>query len=221
VFRKDPDHLYRAEPLAALPWLEHGFGTRLSEGWHAGRRTALLTQVHSALALVAERDGLIGEADALISNQPCLLLGVRTADCAPIILADPVHRSVAVIHAGWRGAAGEIVARTIQLLEETYRTQAAHLTAAIGPTIGECCYEVGPEVASRFERWFPERDDLDQRTRLDLEEALYRQLVEAAVPPQHISRSGLCTRCGEEEFYSYRRQGKAAGRMVSGVAIWP
>ncbi len=87
--------------------------------------------------------------------------------------------------------------------------------AAIGPGIGPCCFEIGHEVAEQFRPWFPERDDLSQRTRVDLAEANRRQLVAAGVPEAQIEISGLCTVCRADDFHSYRRDKDKAGRMLS------
>jgi hypothetical protein len=104
-------------------------------------------------------------------------------------------------------------------LRSAYGTLPADLHAAIGPAIGFCCYEVGEEVAGQFRSVFPERDDLNGPARLDLPEANRRQLVELGVPAEKIFQAGLCTRCNADEFFSYRREGGGAGRMLSAVGL--
>ena len=106
--------ILRAANLSALEWLEHGFGTRLSVDWPP-EPYANLRQVHSDIVVSAgaEACGILGDGDGLVTATPGLWIGVRTADCAPVILADPVRRAVAVIHAGWRGTVGMIVARAV------------------------------------------------------------------------------------------------------------
>jgi copper oxidase (laccase) domain-containing protein len=96
----------------------------------------------------------------------------------------------------------------------------ARMHAAIGPAIGVCCYEVGPEVAREFRAIFPERGDLDTRTRLDLAEANRRLLIGAGVSPERIAVARLCTRC-QSEFHSFRRDQGRAGRMYSWIGIRP
>ncbi len=96
------------------------------------------------------------EGDALISNQPGVLVAVKTADCVPILLADPVTHSVAAVHAGWRGTAAEILSATLRQMSEKWGTRPADVHAAIGPAIGGCCYEVGADVAQRFAELIPE-----------------------------------------------------------------
>jgi YfiH family protein len=193
----------------ALPWLEHGFGTRLSD--HETVTSAAVRQIHSNLVLSVDQPGVAGDADALVTRTPGLALSIRTADCYPILLADPVTRSIAAIHAGWRGTADRIVRRTIAQMHLAFGSVAADLHAAIGPGIGVCCYEVGADVARRF--------DVEGRAKIDLAEANRRQLVESGVPAVQIHSIGRCTHCEPELFHSYRRDGGQAGRMVSFIRV--
>lgn len=225
LFRLDDHHVYRAESLTRFPWLEHGFGTRLSDGWPDLSRLASPKQIHSDRVLVVP-DGAptgpavrIGEGDALISANAGVLAGVRTADCLPILLVDEVTRTVGAIHAGWRGTVSEIAAKAVGAMLCQFGTRPENIWAAIGPGVGSCCFEVGPEVAIRFAPMFPERADLHHRARIDLVESNRRQLVDAGVPPSHIECSGLCTSCREDEFHSFRRDKDRAGRMISAIGI--
>jgi len=195
--------------LARLDWIKHGFGTRTSPLTQAGM--ANLKQVHSAVVLAADRADLCGEGDALITNKPGLAVSVRTADCYPILLADPVSRAVAAVHAGWRGTAALIVRETLGRMHDEFGTKPANVIAAIGPGIGGCCYEVGEEVARQFGR--------TARGHIDLAKANYHQLQEAGVPLEHIHVNGSCTFCDAMRFYSYRRDKDAAGRMISFIRI--
>lgn len=163
--------------------------------------------------------GHAGDGDALVTNRPGLLLGVRTADCLPVLMADSTHKAVAAIHAGWRGLVAGVLLRTVEAMAERFGSRPASLVAAIGPAIGPCCYDVGPEVARRFGELFPERTDLTGRAHIDLSEAARRQLVAAGVPAGQIWCVGLCTRCLSGEFYSWRREGPTAGRMLSVIGI--
>jgi YfiH family protein len=217
-FFRSSDHIWRAALLAGCDWLEHGFGTRRTV-WDAAGRLASAKQVHSSRCLYAATAGRIGEADALITDQPGLLLAVRTADCLPILVADPEHRAVAAIHAGWRGLLAGILKEVLGRMAQQFGSHPEALLIAIGPAIGGCCYEVGPEVATQFRELFPERKDLDGRTHLDLTEAARRQLLEAGVRERSVAAAGLCTRCLGEEFYSWRRDGPRTGRMLSVIGI--
>lgn len=161
----------------------------------------------------------MGEGDALISNQSGITLSVRTADCLPILMADTRNRAVAAVHAGWRGTLLEIVPKTIQAMEREFQTRPEDLVIAIGPGIGPCCFEVGPEVAIRFSKLFPERQDLDKRTKIDLAETNRRLLGRNDGMIGQIATSGLCSYCQPDLFHSFRRDGEVAGRMVSTIQL--
>lgn len=209
---RDSRHIYRVRELDELSWLDHGFGTRQVDVPALHSQLATLKQVHSATCLTAGgRTGVVGVGDALLENTPGAAVAVRTADCIPILLVDEQKRAVAAVHAGWRGTAAQIVRHAIESMAERFGTQPAGLHAAIGPGIGKCCYEVGPEVAGQFGG--------EGRMHLDLPEANRKQLLAAGVTPERIYASNLCTMCRPEDFHSYRRDREAAGRMYSFAAI--
>jgi polyphenol oxidase len=168
---------------------------------------ASLKQIHSAVVLAAERAGLAGEGDALVTGLVGVPVSVRTADCYPILLADERNHAVAAVHAGWRGTAAQIVVKTLAEMHVRFGTEAADLRVAIGPGIGVCCYEVGVEVARQF--------GLEQAGRVDLAEMNHRQLVDAGVAEGRIDVLGGCTKCDGRRFHSFRRDQERAGRMVS------
>ncbi len=203
--------MYRAPELEALAWLEHGFGTRVSSGWPNAAELATVRQIHSNKVLDADHGGCLGEGDALISNKPGITLSVRTADCLPILIADPRNRAIAAIHAGWRGTVQEIVPKTVEAMKEKFGSRPEDLVVAIGPGIGPCCFEVGPEVASQF--------GLSGRGKVDLAETIGRQLRRYGGTMGHVATANLCTRCLRDLFESYRRDGEKAGRMISAIAI--
>lgn len=215
----DPQQIYRAAEWESLhPWLEHGFGTRLSEDWPP-QPTAWVKQIHSKEVVLAEYAGLLGRADALITNTPGLWLSVRTADCIPILIADPQRRAVAAVHAGWRGAAENIAAETVREMARRFGSVPGGLAAAIGPGVCGECYQVGAEVAARFRPWFPERGDLDRETTIDLAEANRRQLIEAGLSPERIIAGAPCTVTNPSQFHSYRRTHSRTGRMISAICV--
>ena len=195
--------------LKNLDWLEHGFGTRESNPDQAGM--ASVKQIHSAVAFVAQEPGSIGEGDALLTRTPGVAVSVRTADCFPILLADPETRAVAAIHAGWRGTAASIVGTTLARMRSEFGTDPGNVLAAIGPGIGQCCYEVGIDVAKQF--------GMEQAGRLDLAVENRTQLIGAGVPPAGIELVGGCTFCNPAQFYSWRRDRERAGRMVSFIKL--
>ena len=219
VFHKDSQNIYRVAALEELDWLVHGFGTRSSPGFAAGGRLATLHQIHSDIVVdAAGHAGCLGDGDALIENTPGVLIGVKTADCTPILMADPRHRAVAAVHAGWRGTAKKIAELAVAEMGRKFSTRAEDLVVAVGPAIGKCCYEVGPEVAGQFREYDPTLGALTHSSHLDLAEINRRQLVRQGVPPYRIYMAGLCTMC-LDEFHSYRRDKHHAGRMLSAVGV--
>lgn len=191
-----------------MPWLIHGFGTRVSKGWPQGGEAISLKQIHSDITWEArECSGCIGEGDALITAQPGLLLTIRTADCIPVLIADPVRRAVAAIHAGWRGTVSGIAGKTVKKMMESFSSDPADLIAAIGPGIGKCCFEVGPEVAAHFATY---------EGHVDLAAANRLELVAAGL--SRISIGAPCTCCNVALFHSFRRD-KTLSRMVSAIGI--
>lgn len=181
-----------------------------------------LRQIHSKLVWNAH--GLIDrekEGDALVTNDAGLAIGVRTADCVPILLLDPNTRAVAAVHAGWRGTAAAIVRCAIHKMAAEFNSVPAELIAAIGPSIRECCYEVGAEVVARFEDSVPEWHDTPAKPggkrNLDLARVNMRQMRFAGLPDDHIFDSCLCTCCQTDTFYSYRREPSEPGRLTSAI----
>jgi len=212
VFYKDSRQVYRSRELDALPWLVHGFGTRQSDIPGRFANLATVKQIHSATVVAAGgRCGVLGEGDALLEDRPGAVIAVRTADCMPILLVDERHRAVAAVHAGWRGTVARIVKSAVDAMHARFDTAPADLRAAIGPGIGECCYEVGPEVAAQF--------GYQGRAHISLSDANRAQLLEAGVTPRRIYASNLCTMCLADEFHSFRRDREAAGCLYSFVGI--
>jgi YfiH family protein len=185
------------------------------------------------------------KGDASVTNRPGLLLGVRTADCAPVLLVDPKKRVVAAIHAGWRGTLARIVTKTIGQMQMEFGCRPQDLLAAIGPTIGGCCYEVGTEVAAAFAGKFANASEFFDELRtgdepnplqwlnmmppghqpppnkvlLDLKKANRAQLVEAGVREENIFVTELCTSCDVGRLFSYRKEGAASGRLMAVAGI--
>jgi YfiH family protein len=201
--------------------------------------------IHVATASAAEAP----KADALATRTPGLLLGVQTADCVPILLADTRQHAVAAIHAGWRGTLARIVVKTLGRMQMEFGTRPRDVVAALGPAIGRCCYEVGPEVAQAFAAQFRAAPDwfdgpFDQlahggeplwlpwltmmppghvppppRVQLDLRAANRWQLTDAGVPESKIAVNDLCTACRTDLLFSYRREGAKTGRMMAVIGI--
>jgi len=209
---------------------------RLAEAVSGSRQTPLVSihQVHSGVSLVFRRGdppwAEIPQADGVLTDAPGLLLAVQTADCIPVLVADPSHRVVAAFHAGWRGTVQRIVEHGVAHMAAEFGSDPGSLIAAIGPGIGACCYTVGPELRDRFEQSFSYADDLflpaspeipDQPRawKLDLIEANRRQLLAAGLSPGSIATLGGCTACQPTRFFSHRAQHGRAGRMMSLIGI--
>jgi polyphenol oxidase len=212
VFYKDARQIYQVSELAALPWLVHGFGTRQSDIPACFANLATVQQIHSALCVPAEgRSGILGQGDALLEDRPGSVIAIKTADCMPILLVDERHRAVAAVHAGWRGTVAHIAAAAVEAMRQRFGTRPDDLHAAIGPGIGKCCYQVGPEVAAQFGE--------QGRAHISLSDANRTQLLALGVTPERIYASNLCTMCLAGEFHSFRRDGQAAGRLYSFAGI--
>ena len=178
--------------------------------------------VHGTHALpvgAAERGGFVPATDALLTDEPGVPLMLCFADCVPIILYDPVHRAVGLVHAGWRGTLAGAAASAVAQMVTTYSSAPSDLHAAIGPAIGPCCYEVGPEVVEQVRAVLPAASVLSNGHKghayLDLWEANRRQLADAGVSQVEVAE--LCTACHRDEFFSHRGDGGHTGRF--GVVV--
>jgi polyphenol oxidase len=209
---------------------------RLVAAVTGSRETELVTvrQVHSDVSVVArsaasERPAT---ADGIMTDREDLLLGILTADCIPVLVADPVRRVVAAFHAGWRGTVQRVVESGIAKMRAEFGSEPGELMAAIGPGIGACCYAVGDEVRREFESHFDYGAELFsggdagsagrlETVRLDLTEANRRQLISAGLPEGAIVTVGGCTSCQPERFYSHRASGGRAGRLMAVIGILP
>jgi hypothetical protein len=188
----------------------HGFGLRTST---CPEDLTTVQQVHSARILDAcgRKGERIGEGDAIISTGPGVAIGIKTADCVPVLLADAENRAVACVHAGWRGTAANILGATIDAVR-LRGCRPDDIRVAIGPSIGACCYEVGEDIARHFAQW-AEGIAGTGVPRLDLPAINEMQARAAGV--RHVWKSGECTFCRSERFYSFRREKEQAGRMIS------
>lgn len=212
-------------PLLSVRAMAHGFGVRDAPQPHPLVRTR---QVHGA-AVARLTDGpapSITDADAIVSTQPGVAVGVVTADCVPILASSDSGRVVAAIHAGWRGLASGVIAAAIAALRE----QAADepFAAVIGPCIGPCCYEVDEPVlaalAARFAAVLPNAivPTRPGHHRLDLVTLARHELAICGAPDASIGDlRDACTRCDAARFHSWRRDGSAAGRLVHHVTARP
>jgi polyphenol oxidase len=206
-----------------------------------GLALVTVAQIHSAIVQAVGKDdgaaeGLLQTAegkavlrgDGLMTDVPGVLLGIQTADCVPVMVVDTKKRAVGVFHAGWRGTVAGIVETGVAQMGERYGSRGEDLVAAVGPSIGQCCYSVGQEVREAFEARYGYAGELFSRgleaERLDLWEANRRQLVEAGVSAEKIAVVGECTACavvagGRKRYFSHRGERGFTGRMMSAVGI--
>lgn len=204
-----------------------------------------LRQVHSdVLHVIREPLPDTPSGDALVTQARDLLLGIQTADCIPILLVDPRHRAIAAVHAGWRGTVARIAEKTVGRMAMDFGTQPKDVLAALGPGIGRCCYEVGPDVVKEFAaqfsdagEWFdgpftmlasgedpnplpwltmmpPGHQPPPVRCHLDLHAANSAILANAGLQHKNIFTADFCTSCHTDLFFSYRREG-TTGRMMA------
>jgi YfiH family protein len=218
--------------LSEIPGLVHGFeqrgpgdGAETREESHArvaraldgNGRLLLLKQVHGVAVVEAPWDGMPA-ADVSVAARPGWLLGIQTADCR---LSSSWTRTASSRHArGWRGTAAGVAPRAVAALAAR-GSRPEDLVAALGPGIGACCYEVGDEVREAFSpsgaAFF--RPGPGGRPRLDVRAANVRQLLDAGLLPGALHHVADCTRCRADLYHSYRRDGRAAGRMISFVGF--
>lgn len=188
-------------------------------------RLARGRQVHgNRVALIdASYEGApVADTDALITSQLELPLMILVADCVAVSLYDPAHRAIGVAHAGWRGTLADVAGETVRAMRNAFGSDPAQLIAGVSPSIGPCCYEVGPEVAKQFRREQPDvaADVIDDRGRekLDLWGANSLMLARAGVAKENIEVCGRCTSCDNDTFYSYRAEANA-GRIANVVML--
>jgi YfiH family protein len=233
---------YSCEAFESIHELRHGFSTRIGGGsdldlnassnhprflealHFSGGRLVSLQQTHSDRVHFAEdisQEGPRIEGDALVTKLENAALAIKTADCIPILIADPVKKVVAAVHSGWRGTQKRIAVKTIEAMRQAYSCNPEDMLIAIGPGIRQCCFEVGSEVVDLFKKEFPEGNFAKssalkpEKFYLDLVKILEIQLLSSGILPAHCFDSNLCTCCNTREFFSYRAEGAATGRMMS------
>lgn len=225
--------------LAGRGGVHHAFSTRRGgapAGGRMSRELVLQAGGFSATAEVVLLDQVHGTtvhrvghppapatprpaADASVTRRCGPVLVVQTADCAAVLLADPGAGVIAAVHAGWRGVVAGILARTVAVMEALGAVP-SRLSAAIGPAIGPCCFEVGEEVATLFGAIDAALVDRSRpRPRLDLPAAAALLLTRDGVLPAAIERVDLCTVCRPDLFFSHRREQGRAGRLFAAIAL--
>ncbi len=246
--------------LHALLAGKRGPGSQSSKSQPSTAQLVLLRQVHSGLVHRFARRAAGGCAslppgaspvprgDGAITADRGLMLGIQTADCLPILVADVRQRIVAAFHAGWRGTLARIAERGVGRMRAEFGSRPGDLVAAIGPGIGHCCYAVGEEVRAQFSSQFtyadalfeevfdldpikqkypmlfltaraPGHSNLGPGIHLNLAEANRRQLLAAGLPAKNIHATGLCTACDTKHFFSHRCEQGFTGRMLGAIGL--
>lgn len=240
MLHKDASGMYKTSLFSDIDNLVHGFSSRsLGDGRSQMGKTAICAalvydeknilqskQIHSAVVKVVtdSSEEVVPDADGLVAHVSSgVALGVRTADCTPILLVDPVARITSAVHAGWRGSAGEIVKHAVQTMIEKGAT-AKDIRATIGPHIGMCCYTVDESRVKIFTDKYPNDPKVISKNGdkwyLDIGWVNYLQLRQSGVSSEHIDAPITCTSCQIHEFYSYRKDTKESFGEMLGIIGW-
>jgi len=221
----------KSKRLELMDGIVHGFSDRkagadasLVEKYSKLPKIAQLKQIHSANVIVLddiENHDDLTEGDSIITSLKEVGIGIRTADCVPILIVDRNKSIVAAVHAGWRGTVSEIAGNTVNTIKSEYGIDSSLLIAVIGPSISSCCYEVGEDVATLFKERFSDCGQYlfesgESKYVLDLGIANKIALEKAGVVDIEIL--DICTKCNAN-FYSYRREGKGVSTQLSFIAL--
>ena len=182
-------------------------------------------QTHSVnIGIVKTQNDIFQDTDALITNSPGICIFIRTADCVPILLYDPIQYAAAAIHSGWKSTIQEISKYTVELMQKEFGTNPNDIIAGIGPSIGPKVYEVGPEVMNQFDKSFGSNFCSapiinSEKGFLNLWKANKQILLDSGIPGNQIEIVEICTYSNPELFYSARRDGIKTGRLASGIIL--
>lgn len=195
-----------------------------------GNTVAVVTEADKGRGALRTDDSIPG-VDALITASPDIMLISFFADCVPILLFDPETPAVGVVHAGWKGTALDTIGAAVKAMREAFGTRAERCSAAIGPSIGPCCYAVGHDVASQLQAAIPganpNTDSVENSIIIERDDALYADLQRAnelllrqkGILAHNIYTDRLCTRCHAQRFFSYRAAGGTTGRMAALIGL--
>lgn len=220
-----------SQNLSHIGGVVHGFFSKnfvgdIDDAAHYSglKRIYTMKQIHSDTVFLLS-DGETNEnstvGDAIVTSVRNLGVGIYTADCVPVLLVDGEARVAAAVHAGWRGTLSGIGGRTIDRIEKEFGIMPSKIFAAIGPSIGMCCYEVGEEVAFQFVKKYDTCSEFlckknESKYFVDLKKANVRDLLDAGVANFEVM--DICTKCNLD-FHSYRRDGKGVGSQLSFIGL--
>lgn len=207
------------------------FLSTLNDSITSTHEIVTVKQIHSSDSHIVEslsksKETLVS-CDAILTKTENILLGIQTADCLPVLIADPKHRAVVGVHAGWRGTLSRIVEKSIARLIQTYGSSPSDCLVATGPAIGQCCFEIGPEVEEAFQQEFSYGNKLfsqhqpNGKSNMDLRLANEEQLLEIGIKKGNIFHWSDCTRCKMDLYFSYRGEiaTGAVGRLLSVIGL--
>jgi len=219
----DPDYVRKNRKRLALatgiPWKS----LTLARQIHSGNVTAVSKALRGRGS--ANHNEALNATDAMVTDVPGICLVILVADCVPMLFFDPLKRIIAVAHAGWKGTLKSIALHTVRAMENAFGSSPHNIIAGMGPSIGPCCYEVGPEVISRVRSIFPPskgyilNESGDGKGYLDLWKANLDQLLHAGIERKNIEMAMKCTCHNPDVFFSYRHQQGETGRFGAGISI--
>ncbi|MFE6077140.1 peptidoglycan editing factor PgeF [Paenibacillus sp. NPDC057886] len=199
-----------------------------------GKHVAVITAEERGKGLL-DRQSALQDTDGLVTNVPGVLLTSFYADCVPLYFYDPVQQAVGLAHAGWKGTVAGIAESMVEKMEQEYGSRRQDILAAIGPSIGDCCYEVDEAVMKHVRVWLDHSSGNDEyknsesnqvyrpakngKTMLNLKECNRHIMMKAGILPDHIECTTWCTSCNPELFFSYRKENGITGRMASWIGL--
>ncbi|HDL00687.1 MAG TPA: peptidoglycan editing factor PgeF [candidate division Zixibacteria bacterium] len=186
-------------------------------------RIYLPVQKHTDKIQVLEQEFEPSVADAVITSEKNILIGILVADCVPLLIFDKEKEVIGAVHAGWKGTAKQVLKNTIKAMLTRYRSCPEDISLAVGPSIRQCCYEVGADVMAAVREATGEGDYYHRegnRHFLDLASVNKIQALDAGILQENIWLSGECTFCNPDKFYSYRYSKKSIGRQGGFIVMW-
>ncbi|MCX7974202.1 MAG: peptidoglycan editing factor PgeF [Candidatus Aminicenantes bacterium] len=220
--------------LDKFPRVLHGFGTKYFQEKELNHfcqsknlKPITLKQLHSDhIHLLEKKPDSLLEGDALVTYLPGFVLTIKTADCLPVLIVDPINQIVAAVHCGWRGTAARLLEKVINFLIKIFGTQPENLYCAFGPCISQNCYEVGEEVRKSFnyagfslnENLFKPNQDRPNHFFLDLRKANRDLLLASGIEAKKIDEIVICPHC-HQDFLSRRRDGHRCGRLLNFIGL--
>jgi YfiH family protein len=161
-------------------------------------------------------ESALPDTDAIITDQKNLPIAIFTADCLSIFLYDCVKHSLGLVHAGWRGTQGNLVAKTISSMRSEFNSRPENIHGFFGPSIKSCCYEVGQDFQEKFPKKLLKRE---KKLFLDLAEINRQQMIMSGIKPGNITDCSVCTSCRNKEYFSFRKEGDSCGRIMSVMSL--